>query len=151
MWFLVFIVWIVLTVVACKCARDRGRSPGKWLVFCLFITPIIALIAIFCSKNLKEEEEKKKDDMLRARVGKREFSRSLNDLSTLRQQNVINNTEFSQKKIDLINNLYYKGISDSPESFLVALVPFKDNGVLNSQDMEMIKGILYRSPEYYSN
>lgn len=141
-WFFAFIAWIALTIVACKCALNRGRSVVGWLVFCIFLSPVIALIAIFCLPDLKKKEAEKVSAINNLRFCTDDFIGRLSSLCELKQHNMIDENEFCQKKNSLINELAHRGIQDSPEAFLGSLIPFSENNVLSQHDIGNIKNIL---------
>jgi len=50
--------------------------------------------------------------------------------------------EFSKRKIDIIINLINKGITENIEDFLVKIIPLKERGILNLEDITQIKSSL---------
>jgi energy-coupling factor transporter transmembrane protein EcfT len=136
--FFCFLIWVVLTIIACKCAKNRGRSAGKWLVFCLFLSPVIALVAIFCLKDLEKEAKEEEQRAMQNQISSRSFVHSMNNLVVLLQQGMINEREFSDKKLNLMRDLFYIiGSSESPDEFLVALIPFLKNEIITQDEMDM--------------
>ena len=145
--FFIFVIWVALTVVACNYANNRGRSPIKWLIFCIFLSPIIALIAIYCSRDLRAEKEKSDRENIeyfdKVRIGTNDFIEHINSICSLRDHEMINETEFIQQKRDLITELSRRGIKDSPEIFLSALIPLKEKSNLSQEDIDLIKNTIY--------
>lgn len=51
------IVWIVLCLVVALLGKDRKIGYGWSLFFCVFLSPLIGLVIILCSKKIKQNTE----------------------------------------------------------------------------------------------
>lgn len=145
-WLAFFIVRIFLTVIACKYASSRGRNVIGWLFFCIFLSPLIALIALYCLKDLNAEKAEMQERIKSQRISAAAFVEQIKALCSLKEHGMINGSEYEQKKVALVKSLAMNGIKDSPELFLSSLIPLKENNSLNQNDIDYIKACLYRSP-----
>lgn len=51
------IVWIVLCLVVALLGKDRKIGYGWSLFFCVFLSPLVGLVIILCSKKIKQNTE----------------------------------------------------------------------------------------------
>lgn len=51
------IVWIVLCLVVALLGKDCKIGYGWSLFFCVFLSPLIGLVIILCSKKIKQNTE----------------------------------------------------------------------------------------------
>ena len=52
-----FFAWLALTLVTIRAASVRGRSVMVYFIFCVFFTPVIALIDVLVTTVDETEEE----------------------------------------------------------------------------------------------
>lgn len=70
------------------------------------------------------------------------FVAQLEKLGQLRQNGVLNDVEFHDRKEHLISDLGGRELHTSPEDFLLALSRLKEKDVLDEQDMSRVKSMV---------
>lgn len=53
------IVWFLLSIAVAVFANNRGRDAGRWFLLSIIISPVLGLIFLAVSKDLREEEQAK--------------------------------------------------------------------------------------------
>lgn len=52
-----FVIWVVLCIAVAVFANNRGRSGGAWFVLSLIISPLLGLLFVAVSKDLKKDQQ----------------------------------------------------------------------------------------------
>jgi hypothetical protein len=52
-----FIIWCLLSVAVAVFAHNRGRSGGGWFLLSLIISPLLGLLFVAISKDLRKEQQ----------------------------------------------------------------------------------------------
>ena len=71
------------------------------------------------------------------------FVEALRGLALLRDQEILDENEYQRRKGELIDRLR-AGIEEEPVTFLGALVPLKEQGLLTGDEIARIKGKVWR-------
>ncbi len=132
-----------------KYAKERGREHevAGWVCLGVFISPLLALIILFCSADLKEireekERAQKQENMKKSYIDTDQFMQSLGTASSLCDNGIISEQEYAHKKTELINKLISKKIMGQPDEFLLALVPFLKDGKITDEEIARIKKLI---------
>ena len=130
--------------------------PYTTLFRSLVISPLIAGIILFIIPNLKEEWDKKEKEekekyaqketekKASLKISGADFMLRIDKLRQLKEKNVINDIEYSARKIKIIDDLKNRLITDTPEIFLGDLIPLLDNDILTKDEMDKVKQIVYK-------
>ncbi|MGY4259728.1 hypothetical protein ACVI1L_006796 [Bradyrhizobium sp. USDA 4516] len=51
----ILIIWLLLAIIPAVAADKRGRNAGIWFLIALVISPLIALVLVLCSRDLRME------------------------------------------------------------------------------------------------
>ena len=150
------ITWIGFGVIVGILAQQRGRMGAGWGLLSLVISPLIAGIILFIIPNLKEEWDKKEKEekekyaqketekKASLKISGADFMLRIDKLRQLKEKNVINDIEYSARKIKIIDDLKNRLITDTPEIFLGDLIPLLDNDILTKDEMDKVKQIVYK-------
>lgn len=119
-----FIFWLLMGFGVAALANARGRSAAGFFLLSIFMSPILGLIVVLVTKNLKEEEAKEKakkqEELARDVDKKREHESQLEALRALA----------SSQNTSAANG--FTSIADE----IMKLSDLKDKGVLSFTEFE---------------
>jgi hypothetical protein len=145
-------------------ANSRGRNGLGWTLLAMIASPLVGIILVFAFPNLKEQEReyiqvkndidsniKKKEKIEQAKIieSKKidvfDFSASFEKLFSLLENNILTESEFSSRKIKVVNDLRTRIISDEPDVFLAGLIPIYKKNIITEDELKQIKLIVYNN------
>lgn len=96
-------------------------------------------------EDLRIQEQKKQQelrDLQKNFVHINDFKEKLIKYHKLLINGIISQNEYNSKKSDLFNELNTKSIDSSREDFLYELIELKDNSIINTEELNLIKSII---------
>ena len=116
-----WIAWFVLALIVAAAAPGRGRNALAWFLAAVLLSPLLALIALVISPNLKEREARAAMDARQLAATEAstlaiqlasshprdqgDIARTLSQLADLRDRGAITAEEFEAKKTELLARL----------------------------------------------
>ena len=119
MWILFGLICMLVGFFASK---KFNRNFWIWSFIAFLLSPFFTIILLFILEYFIMTNPEK-------------FSRQIMDIYKLYKNNIIQEDEYQIKKSMLINSIK----NNKKEEFLVKILPLFENGILNNQDIEMIK------------
>jgi TM2 domain-containing membrane protein YozV len=124
---------------------------GSALVIPLFLLPVIWICGMIeahsrateINASLKKKIETKSAEAINLQtVTSSEFVTRIQKASKLRENALLTEDEFENKKKDAISNLLDKKLAGSPEDFLTAIIPLVREKILTEEEIAKIKAAI---------
>jgi len=141
----IFLGWVFFSVIVGILADQRGRNGVGWGFLAAIISPLLSGILLFVLPNLKTEQEiKEKEERDKLKISGSDLLLSFERLWQLNEKGIITDIEYVARKMKLIEDLEKRLLSDSPENFLGALIPLLEKGILNKDEIDKIKQVVFK-------
>jgi len=132
--------------------RGFGFLIGAIIGYILFVIPglIVSIWAAIDAYQLAEEINKNIDQTISKakkdeenQISSSDFVQNVKKLYLLHKNEILSEEEYLNKKNSLISDLYTKQIIENPEDFLSSIISLKDENILDKDEIQKIKLILY--------
>lgn len=158
-----FVVWIGLAIAIGFWADTKGRNGFGWGILSLLISPLFgAFILYFVSmkdsekaeaqkiaeREAAEAEDRRKQaeaeaELKRTTVSASEFTTEIEKLFGLRENGLLTDQEFADKKKNHILALSSKRIREPSSDFLSALIPLAKRSALTVEEIAEVKKYIF--------
>ncbi len=144
---------ILFSVGISMFASSKGRNPVVWFFISMVISPLISFVVLLIigegGKTVpekqygvspsKQQPSPYKEFKPQETITADEFVLSLLSIKKLHDKKILSDLEYKTKKNQLIKSLKTKKIAEEKDDFLVGIVPLLDEGILDEEDMIMVK------------
>lgn len=154
-----FVIWIGLAIAVGFWADSKGNNGFGWGVLALIISPFLAAIIFFFTsqkdqvvaearnQEIREANEaeqrlkiEKEDTKIRENtVAASDFTNQMEKLFNLKENGLLDSSEFIERKRELIIALEAKRPRETPTDFLSSLIPLVKRTVLSQDEITEIK------------
>ena len=154
-----FVVWFALAIGVGFWADSKKRNGFGWGLLSLVISPLLGAIILFFV-TLKDQEKLEKEGQLqqqanadqerrrqveleaearRTTVGAEEITREVEKLFALRENGLLTEQEFTDRKHSIILTLASKKPRETASDFLSALIPLVKRSAVTADEVAEIK------------
>lgn len=145
-----FLIWIAilvgLSILVGKYAETKGRSFANWVIFSVFLTPLLGIICLLCVKDLNAEQQAqaraRQQQIERSLISGTEFVTRVNAIANLYKSGMIEKQEYFLKRKQIFDSLLYLRLREPTDVFLAQLIPLKESGTISPEDVTYIRKII---------
>lgn len=135
-----FVIWLLFCIGVGALADSRGRSGFGYFLLSFLLSPLLGLIVVLVTRNIKEEGAKA--DWRRREEENREFDRKREHEKQLESLRVLAAT--TQRPVTVIEPASPKAsVADELEK----LASLRDRGLLTPEEFEGQKRMLLQTPQ----
>jgi uncharacterized membrane protein YbhN (UPF0104 family) len=125
----IWILFILLCLgIGLFANKKFNRRIWLWSILAILFSPLLTLFLLFFVEYIWNTSPEK-------------FARNILDLNKLYKNGVISQKEYEFKKNSLISKLR----NDKADEFLVKIIPLVENNILTNEDINQIKGKLWKN------
>lgn len=158
-----FVFWIGFAIAVGFWADSKGRNGFGWGLLSLVISPLLgAIILFFVSLKDQEKAEAQKNaekevaiaeerrvqaetdaERKRTTIGANDFAAEIEKFFGLKENGLLTDQEFTERKQSLILALATKKTRESSTDFLSTLIPLVKRSALSSEEISKIKKYVF--------